>query len=697
MPRRRVLRLHCAARAGTGRADTSESTIPVRHLLPISLALLTCLAPHAPAAARALAPEDWYRFKDVSDLKIAPDGSAVAYLVTSYDKESDESRTALWIAGWSGAHGRQLTRGASVSEPRFSPDGHSVSFLSARPPGRTTQLWRIDRHGGKARQLTHVSGEIVSYEWSPDGRHVVLVVRDGEDFAADGQPLRTPRPLVIDAYHFKEERRGYLTAAARSHLYLLDVRSGVSEALTIDAAREDSLPAFSPDGRTLAYVSNLMTGTEGAGIDEIRLIAPSPGATPRTLLSDWSPNHQKLEWSPDGTLVAFLQGDELKYNAYIMDRLAVAEVKSGRVRALTGGLDRAVISPSFAADGTAIQFAVEDDGAQYPAQVRLADGAIERLAGPSVVKELAAAAGHTAVLASDDRAPFEVFALEAGQRRPLSAHNRALFGELSLGSVEDIAFTSRDGTPIHGQIVKPSGFVSGHPYPTILWIHGGPNGQDDHSLLLESYGPQLERQLFATHGYVVLAVNYRGGTGRGAQFARSIFADWGHLEVEDLEAGVDYVIAQAIADPARLGVGGWSYGGLLTDYLVASDTRFKAAISGAGSGNQLSTYGSDEYVVQYDAELGPPWKATALWLKVSYPFFHADRIHTPTLFLGGDKDFDVPIGGGEQMYQALRTLGVPTQLVVYPGEYHLLDRPSFLVDRYRRYLDWMAKYLGEPR
>jgi dipeptidyl aminopeptidase/acylaminoacyl peptidase len=310
-----------------------------------------------------------------------------------------------------------------------------------------------------------------------------------------------------------------------------------------------------------------------------------------------------------------------------------------------------------------------------------------------VVHELAAAAGHTAVLVSSDRSPVEVYALEAGRLRPLSAHNQALFAQLELGSVEDIAFRSRDGTEVHGQLVKPPGYVPGHRYPTILWIHGGPYGQDDHSLLLEGYGPPLERQLFATHGFVALAINYRGSTGRGAKFARSILADWGHKEVEDLLAGVDYAVGSGLADPARLGVGGWSYGGLLTDYLIASDTRFKAAISGAGSGNQLSTYGTDEYIVQYNAELGPPWRNPAVWLKVSYPFFHADRIRTPTLFMSGDKDFDVPVAGGEQMYQALRTLGVPAQLIVYPGEYHVLTRPSFLVDRFRRYLDWMARYL----
>ena len=665
--------------------------------LPLTaLALTLSLVPLMARAGRPLTPDDWYRFQDVSDIRMAPDGSAVAYLVTSYDKQSDESRAALWIVDWSGKEAVQLTRGESVSQPGFSPDGRYLSFLSARPAGSTTQLWALDRRGGEPRQLTHVSGELGGYEWSPDAKRVVLVMHAGDKSPGEDKEHPQPRPLVVDAYHFKQDRQGYLTAGSRSHLYLLDVASGTCEALTTDPERADSLPAFSPDGHTIAYVSNQMVTRSGAGIDEIRLIDPHPGATPRRLLSDWSPNRQKLEWSADGTFIAFLQGDDLKYNAYIVDRLAVAEVKSGRVRPLTAGLDRAVVSPQFTTSGAAIQFAVEDDGTQYPAQVRLADGAIARLSGPSVVNEVVTAAGHTAVLGSDDREPFEVFALERGKLRALSAHNRALFGELSLGTVEDIAFASRDGTAIHGQIVKPPGFVSGRRYPTLLWIHGGPNGQDDHSLLLESYGPQLERQLFAAHGYVVLAVNYRGSTGRGAQFARSILADWGHLEVEDLEAGVDYAIAQGIADPARLGVGGWSYGGLLTDYLIASDARFKAAISGAGSGNQLSTYGVDQYVVEYDAELGPPWKNAPLWIKVSYPFFHADRISTPTLFLGGDKDFNVPIVGGEQMYQALRTLGVPTQLIVYPGEYHSFDRPSFLVDRYRRYLDWMDRYLMIP-
>jgi dipeptidyl aminopeptidase/acylaminoacyl peptidase len=191
----------------------------------------------------------------------------------------------------------------------------------------------------------------------------------------------------------------------------------------------------------------------------------------------------------------------------------------------------------------------------------------------------------------------------------------------------------------------------------------------------------------------VISINYRGSAGRGEKYGQSIFADWGDKEVADLLAGVDHVVRTGLADPDRLGIGGWSYGGILTDYTIASDSRFKAAISGAGSANQISMYGVDEYVFQYDNEIGPPWKNPQGWMKVSYPFFHADRIHTPTLFMGGDKDFNVPLIGGEQMYQALQTLGVPTELIIYPGEFHEFTRPSFLRDRLQRYLAWYDKYL----
>jgi dipeptidyl aminopeptidase/acylaminoacyl peptidase len=479
-------------------------------------------------------------------------------------------------------------------------------------------------------------------------------------------------------------------------VYLFDVERRELEALTSDPQFNEDLPVWSPDGRSIAFIRTHEQGPDPDGREDIDVIAAVAGATPRTIARPYAPNTQRLRWSPDGTLIAFLQGLEPKFNAYIQDALAVAPAAGGASRALTEKLDRAVTSFAFTADSAAIMMTVEDDGTVFPARVDLAGGAITRQGapGPFVVSALSTAGGHTALLESSDGALAEVYALEDGRLRKLTAHNDAFLAELQLGAVEDIRFKSKDGTDIHGVMIKPPSFVKGRKYPTLLWIHGGPNGQDEHSLVLDGY--QFEPQMFAARGFVVLRVNYRGGSGRGAAFAKAIFADWGHKEVEDLLAGVDYLVARGIADPQRLAVGGWSYGGILTDYTIASDRRFKAAISGAGSANQLATYGSDEYVLQYNNELGPPWRDTALWLKVSYPFFHADRIHTPTLFVGGTKDFNVPIIGGEQMYQALRTLGVPAQLIVYPGQHHVFTRPSFVKDLAERMSAWLDRFILTP-
>ncbi|HMJ82690.1 MAG TPA: alpha/beta fold hydrolase, partial [Vicinamibacterales bacterium] len=271
----------------------------------------------------------------------------------------------------------------------------------------------------------------------------------------------------------------------------------------------------------------------------------------------------------------------------------------------------------------------------------------------------------------------------------LTHQNDALLSELQLGTVEEVSAKSKDGTEVHGLLTKPAGYVAGTKIPMLLRIHGGPNSQDQHSF-------SFERQWFAASGYAVLAVNYRGSAGRGSKFSKAIAADWGHYEVDDLQAMVDQVVKMGIADPNKLGVGGWSYGGILTDYMIASDTRFKAATSGAGTAFTVAFYGTDQYIIQYDFEIGPPWdpKAWETYQKISYPFLHADRIKTPTLFLGGEKDFNVPVQGGQQMYQALRSLGVDTQLVIYPNENHGISRPSYVRDRYERYLAWYDKYIN---
>ena len=294
--------------------------------------------------------------------------------------------------------------------------------------------------------------------------------------------------------------------------------------------------------------------------------------------------------------------------------------------------------------------------------------------------------GKIMALVGTPERPHEIFALEK-EPRALARQNDELFDKLTLGTVDEIRFSSKDGTEVHGFVVKPPDFQSGKQYPALLSIHGGPVGQYANEF-------SFPWQLYAARGYLVVAPNPRGSSGRGEAFCRAIFADWGNFDRDDVLAAVDHVVALKLADPERLGLGGWSYGGILTNYVIASDRRFKAAVSGSSSSNMLATYGTDMYIREYEAELGPPWKNQELWLKLSYPFLHADRITTPTLFLCGDKDFNVPLLNTEQMYQALRSLNVDTRLVIYPGQHHDIARPSYQRDRMQRYLEWYDKYLN---
>jgi dipeptidyl aminopeptidase/acylaminoacyl peptidase len=657
----------------------------------LTLCAVQAIASDAPTARRTLAPDDLYRVQDVSDPQVSPDGHWVAYVVTTNEREADEARSAIWMVSWDGSQRLALTPAAEdTGKPKWSPDGRYLAF-AAKPAGSDKgQIMLLDRRGGEARQLTSVTGDIGEYAWAPDGKRLAFTMEQGD-------AEKSPKPIVIDVVHFKEDADGYLGAGHGRHLYLIDVESKHSEQLTTDPQFNEDLPTWSPDGRRIAFIRTHERGPDQDGQEDIDVVEPVTGAAPRTIVRAYAPNNQKLAWSPDGTLIAYLQGNVPKFNAYMQDHLVVAPSAGGTPGPLGEKLDRAVTSFAFAADSASILVTVEDDGTIYPARIELSGGAVTRqiAAGPSVVSSLTSAAGHTALLQSSDGALAEVHALEGGRLRKLTSHNDVFLAELQLGTVDDFRFKSKGGAEIHGLMVKPPSYVPGRKYPTVLWVHGGPNGQDEHSLALDGY--QFEPQMFAARGFVVLRVNYRGGSGRGAAFAQTIFADWGHKEVEDLLAGVDFLVSHGIADKERLAIGGWSYGGILTDYTIASDGRFKAAISGAGSANQLATYGSDEYVLQYNNELGPPWKDTALWLKVSYPFFHADRIHTPTLFLGGDKDFNVPIIGGEQMYQSLRTLGVPAQLVVYPGQHHVFTRPSFVKDLAERMSAWLDRYVPPAR
>jgi dipeptidyl aminopeptidase/acylaminoacyl peptidase len=675
----------------------------MKYAVLIAATSVTLSAVPALAQKRPLAPDDVYSLKDVRDPQRSPDGKWVAYVVSRAIKDTDKNDSDVWMASWDGTQDIQLTASPeSESQPRWSPDNKYLSFISSRQGAKGGQLWLMNRAGGEAVKVTDIKGGISEYAWAPDSRRLVFVVsepdpRDPKDDDKDAEKKKTAPPIVIDRYHFKEDVEGYLRNE-RTHLYLFDVASRKAEVLTPGTLFEESAPAWSPDGSQIAFVSKRGTGDLDRNENtDIWVIDGKAGAAARQVTTSPNPDQGPLSWSPDGKSIAYVVGEELKYSAYSQHRLAIIAAAGGQPRLFAESLDRPVRAPMWSKDGSTLTFVVVDDRSQYPARVAVNGGGVQRiLAAGSVVGNLSAGPndGAFAVLSATDTQPPEVAALEPstgsgqgnGQLRRLSHQNDEWMSKLLLGKTEEFTSKSKDGTEVHGLIEKPATFQAGQKYPTLLRIHGGPNGQDEHAF-------SFERELFAANGYVVVSVNYRGSNGRGSAYQKAVFADWGGKEVVDLLGAMDHVQTLDYVDAGRLGIGGWSYGCILTDYTMATDDRFKAATCGAGSALQLTMYGVDEYINQYENELGPPWKSQDLWIKLSYPFFHADRIHTPTLFLGGEKDFNVPLVGGEQMYQALRSLGVDTQLVIYPGQFHGITTPSYKVDRYQRYLDWYAKYL----
>lgn len=652
---------------------------------------------------RPIVPADVYRLQDVSNPQVSPDGNWVAYELSTVDSAKDKRNKDIWMISWDGKQNVQLTnRPEDEATPRWSPDGKYISFLSSRKDDNKkdddedndAQLWLLNRLGGEGKKISNVKGEIEDYEWSPDGSNIVLAMKD-EDFS-DTASSKVRKPYVMDRYHFKQDYIGYLDSGA-IHLYVLDVATQKLDTLTKGIYNETE-PTWSPDGKQIAFTSNRSEDPDKNENTDIYVMPARPDqsggdATPNApmkKITSWTGSDHEPQWSPDGKYITYLQSSSNEnFTMYGEDWVAVVSKDSGTPKLLSKSVDRPFSNARWSKDGKSIFALMEDDRQSNVVSLDVATGKITKVATGNRVFyaiEVNNANGNWVTLMSDPHLPLELFALENGTTRRLTYIQDSFLAPLQLPTAEGFKSKSKDGTIVSGILYKPADAQPGKKLPLVMYIHGGPVGQDD-------YGFDIIPQSLACAGFAVAQVNYRGSSGRGIEFTRAIYADWGNKEVMDILGAVDYLIAQGVADPDRIGIGGWSYGGILTDYSIATDTRFKAACSGAGSALQTSMYGVDEYINQYENELGPPWKNQEKWIKLSYPFFHADRIKTPTLFMAAEKDFNVPSVGAEQMYQALRSNGIPTQLVIYPGQHHGLEVPSYQVDRYTRYIQWFGKYL----
>src|SRR5579862_2358109 len=660
---------------------------------------------------RPITVDDAFAVRDVGDPQITDDGKWVAYTVSTMSLKEDKTETRIWMVPSEGGEAIVMTaEKQSSSHPRWSPDGKSLAFLSKRGEGKT-QVWLLNRMGGEAQQLTETIQDVDDFVWSPDSKHMVLVLQDpspeeleeakakekekpgsdAKDKDAKSKP-KTPRPLVIDRYRFKTDTIGYLDHR-RTHLYVLDVATKSVVQVT-SGDFDDAQPAWSPDSKVLAFRSNRSTPDPDRTYDTNIWVVSADNTDKGAHLTQVTTNpgeDEEPSWSPDGKWITYVTKLDPKLFQYGTRHVAISPAAGGQAKVLTQSFDRMSRWPRFSPDGQFIYFIADDDGMVNLCRVPAAGGEIVRtISGRVVVSSysIAKSGELAAQVATMDR-PNEIFTLSgsSGPMARISHVNDALMAKLKLVTPEYVKFKSKDGTMVAGYLFRPLDYAAGKKYPTLLHPHGGPVG---------AYHGEFNHfsQLMAANGYAVLEPNPRGSSGYGEAFCKAIYADWGNKDFQDDMAMVDFAIAEGTADPDKLGVGGWSYGGISTDFIIAQSTRFKAAISGAGSSFFAALYGHDQYILDYDTELGQPWANRAVWDKISF-INKVDRITTPTLFMGGEIDWNVPIIGGEEMYEAMKSLGRQTELVVYPGEYHGFKTPSHIKDRLERNLAWYAHYVKQ--
>lgn len=633
-----------------------------------------------------VSPKSIYAIQQPQAPKISPDGKWILYTVSKLDSVKDASSSKLYMTSSDGKETVVLTEQTkSTGSPQWSPDNKYISFLGRSNSddkdqgGR--QVFLMDRRGGEPIQLTQVKGEIQSYNWSGDGLKLVLVIKEAS--TADTAKTKIRKPYDITRYQFKQDYEGYLDER-KSHLYVFDIQSKKIDTLTKGSFNESDA-SFSPDSKSVAYVSNTTSDPDRNSNTDIFVIDLATKKSKAITLFKGS--NESPRFSPDGKYIAFLQSvSEESFNMYDISQIGVADVATGQIKILTEKIDRSFSGIQWSPDSKSIYSLYEDDRKQNIVAVDVASGDMKSITNAEGVYNNihGNASGTMVCLYSHSLSPNEVFLFENGVQRKITRLQDEFLAKTKLAYVKGFQSISSDGNVVSNILYLPDS--NAKKLPLVLFIHGGPVAQDE-------YNFDMSRQILANAGFAVVAVNYRGSSGRGYAYSKSIYADWGNKEVKDIIGAANHLIKLGIADSTKMGIGGWSYGGILTNYTIATDTRFKAAVSGAGSSFQFTMYGTDQYVKQYDDELGPPWRNFQKWVSLSYPYLNVQKIKTPTLFMASEKDFNVPVAGAEQMYQAFKYEGIPTELTIYPGQNHGLSVPSYTVHRYYRYINWFSKYL----
>ncbi len=663
--------------------------VVLRSSAPLLAALVLATAPAA-AQQRAITVEDFLSIPVVADPQVSPDGRRVAYAVTTQSLADNRGTTRIWVADVATGRARVLPGEAGSDwQPRWSPDGTRLAFISTRDQG--AQVWIADATGGGARRLTNLPDGATDPLWLPDG--TALVVVSDVSWPAEGEIDRRNGAFPTSARlwtellfrHWNEFRAGH-----RQHLLRVDAASGAATDLTpIDhdvptiATGGDGDVAVSPDGAEIAVALHGDSVVADNTDVDVYLLGATGSPMLRLTRENRGADNQP-RFSPDGVWLAYLSMERAGFEAD-RRRLMLVSRADGRTVEATAGWDRSIGSYAWCADARCVLAEVEERGGT--SIYRIDVPSFRRapvVAGGVNTAVQALPGGGAAYLRQTAARPAEIWV----DGRQVTHHTDSAMAPLDVRALESFGFRGALGDSVFGWLLKPPGFDPGRRYPLVYLVHGGPQGA-----WLDAWHPRWNYQMFAARGYVVAAVNFHGSTGYGQRFTDAISQHWGDYPLEDLLQGLDVVARLPYVDSTRMGAAGASYGGYMVFWLAGHTDRFKTLVAHDGVFNPASFYGTTEELWFPEWEFGgTPYERRELYERWS-PANHVTKWKTPILIVHGQQDFRVDLSEGYQAFTAARKMGVPAKFLYFTDEGHFVTRPRNRRLWWGVVLDWLDQYL----
>jgi dipeptidyl aminopeptidase/acylaminoacyl peptidase len=648
---------------------------------------------------RGMQPEDFFSYRVVTDPRLSPDGSKVAFVVTTNSPGDDEAQTAIWVAPTDATTpARQFTSGPKDVAPRWSPDGRHLAFVAKRPSpggdldgGETEgQVHVAPLDGGDPWRVTAAPHGASQPAWSPDGTRIAYVAQTGELTPLDRRSATERNaPRIVTDLRYRFDGLGWLDER-RSHLFSVEVESGRTKQVT-SGDWNDSQPAWSPDGDRLVFVSDRNRGRFDRPRPDLWVVAASGGRARR--LTSGEGTCAMPEFSPDGRWISYLgheAGDDSAANVHLY---LVNADRGGPSRSLSSILDRTAVGLVWPTgrthgwiDRRSVYFLVADHGAQHLYRARVGRGSMpERVLGGDRQITGVDLRGERVAFSSvwpSSLPEARVADLAAGTERAVSAVNAELRRTLRLAPLRRV----RAGG-IESFVIRPLETPGAGPAPTVLEIHGGPHGWHPQSVFLPLY------QCLAANGYVVVLANPRGSQSYGEKFSYACVGDWGGGDFDDLMEVVDALVGRGVSDPDRLYLAGYSYGGYMTGWTIGHTSRFRAACISAPVSDLGAMTGTCDIPLFTIFEMGgvTPWEHPEVFAEHS-PLTYLSDVRTPVRLFHWEGDLRCPIGQSEAWFQGLKLLGREVELVRYPGGFHIVRAPSQMVDFVQRHLDWFASH-----